>query len=77
MDGYLYILRARFVFFHHTILDLDSYIYIYMQGRIQDLAQGGGQNSSDISKYRHLDVLNSNSYPNIRYNTHFTIFNDF
>ena len=45
--------------------------------------RGGGQNSrgrgksSDISKYRYLDVLNSNSYSNVRYNQQFTIFNDF
>ena len=41
MDGYLYILRARFVFFHHTILDLDSYIYIYA-GADTGLSSGGG-----------------------------------
>ena len=49
----------------------------------QNSLRGGGQNSrgrgksSDISKYRYLDVMNSNSYPNVRYNKHFTIFNYF
>ena len=62
------------------------YIYIYTgadTGFSLGGQGGGGQNSrgrgksSDISKYRFLDVLNPNSYSNVRYNKQFTIFNDF
>ena len=69
---------------------LRIYMYnvcIYIQGWIKDLARGGGQNllrgrgqnsrGRGKSRDRYLDVLNSNSWPNVRYKQQLTIFNDF